>query len=344
MVMRANALSVLVLFVAGACALSCRAGDDASGGGATPGSDGSAEPGDPDGAGGADAGAEAQPVDHVAITDVAYFPTEQGPRVFVRGIRPRHASLTLRVELLDGAGQPAVLDPDSSGVTQPSQLDIEIEAADTESFFHAVESTKGVEQRVRSVAVTARDASSRAGERFVASLTPRTVRGAGEACDAQGFDVCPTDAVCAPGDPALSNRCESAAATRGKRCADAPELRVGGPPVTGAARAASLWDPPDGCASAERRSRPDAAVRLHVTSFTPSLSLSTAGAGTSFDTVVYVLEGCPGTSALALACNDDDEPPTSKVVLKNVTPGDYLVVVDALTREGGMFSLRATAP
>lgn len=343
MLSRANALSVLVLVAAGACGLSCRASGDADDG-ATASGDGSAEPGDGEGGAGADASPEARPVDHMAITDVAYFPTDQGPRVFVRGIRPRYSPLSLRVELLDAAGQPAVLEPDSSGITQPSELDIEIEAADSESFFYAVESTKGVDQRVRSVAVTARDASSRAGERFVVALAPRAVRGPGEACDAQGFDTCAPDHVCAPGDPTMSNRCENAAATREKRCADAPELLVGGPSVTGAARAASLWDPPDGCASAERRSRPDAALRLHVAAFTPSLSLSTAGAGTDFDTVVYVLEGCPSTSALALACNDDEVPPTSKVTLKNVAPGDYLVIVDALTREGGAFSIRATAP
>jgi hypothetical protein len=195
------------------------------------------------------------------------------------------------------------------------------------------------------VAVTARDASGRAGERLVAPLAPLAVRATGEACDAQGFDVCAPDAVCAPGELEVTNRCESAADVRARRCAAAPLLALGGAPITGQTRGASSWDPPDGCASAERRARPEAAVRLRVPAKIASLTLSTEASGTDFDTVVYVLQGCPASSAEALACNDDDDaPPASKVVLHDVAPGDYLVVVDALTREGGSFVLRATSP
>jgi hypothetical protein len=76
---------------------------------------------------------------------------------------------------------------------------------------------------------------------------------------------------------------------------------------------------------------------------TASITLTTSSPGTDFDTVLYVLDGCPETSAAALACNDDDVPPMSRVVLRDVEAGDYFVVVDALTREGGSFTLSVTA-
>lgn len=346
MMSRVKAPSLLAaVLVAGACVWSCGVGS------AEPWSPGEAPVGDDDAAAGAagspdgDSAAATPPVDHVEVTDVAFFVTDQGPRTLIRGQRPRGADLTLRVELLDAAGNAAILGPDGAGAAQPTELEVEVVAhPDSESFFEVIESVCGLEQLVRAVAVTARDASGRAGQRRIAALAPLQVRAEGEPCDAQGFDVCVPGAVCAPGEVDATNRCASAAATRASRCAAAPMLVLGGAPVAGRARGASLWDPPEGCASAERRARPDAAVRLRVPVKTASVTLATDSPGTDFDTVVYVLEGCPASSSQALACNDDDAPPASKVVLHDVAPGDYLVVVDALTREGGSFVLRATAP
>ena len=137
-----------------------------------------------------------------------------------------------------------------------------------------------------------------------------------------------------------AGRCEDLGAARARRCAAAPLLSVGAV-VTGTTRGASLWDPPDGCASALRRGRPEAVFRLRVARATPSLTIETRIGGTNFDSVVTVLDGC-GARASALACNDDDPPPVSRVKLTDVAPGDYVVVVDSLTRAGGTFELAVT--
>lgn len=339
--------SVLVaLLLAAGCAGSSSSGDSAG----REGGDAIFDPRGGGGASGGDAGssgdgARPTPVSAIAITDLAYFVGDRGPRILVRGVRPLGSSVVLRVALLDAAGQPAVIDLEGDGSTEPSELELEVAAAATESFFEVVESAPGLERTVRAVAVTAHDASGRAGERHLVPLAARPVRRDGEGCDAQGFDACGADAVCTPGIPGGVSRCEPAARARATRCADAPTLDSSAGPATvvGEARGASLWDPPEGCASAERRSRPDALVHLHVPVKTASITLTTASPGTDFDTVLYVLDGCPATSAAALACNDDDAPPTSKVVLRDVEAGDYFVVVDALTREGGSFTLSVTA-
>ncbi len=75
-----------------------------------------------------------------------------------------------------------------------------------------------------------------------------------------------------------------------------------------------------------------------------TLTLSTEGPGTNFDTVLYLLPGCPDTSAMALGCADDVAPgtPTSRLVLHNVPAGKYLAVVDSFGFGGGTFQLKAT--
>jgi hypothetical protein len=67
-------------------------------------------------------------------------------------------------------------------------------------------------------------------------------------------------------------------------------------------------------------------------------------AGTTFDTALYVLPGCEDSSVDALACNDDvpGANAASELVLTDVPPGDYIVVVDSFGVEGGTFQLSAT--
>ncbi|HSO38801.1 MAG TPA: hypothetical protein VLT33_40000, partial [Labilithrix sp.] len=166
-----------------------------------------------------------------------------------------------------------------------------------------------------------------------------------QGCDARGFDACAAGLVCAD-DGAGATRCADLAAARALRCASAPSITVGAT-LSGTVAGASLWDPVEGCASADRRGRPEAIVRLHLDAPLPSLMLATlpasGGAGTTFDSVLSVLDGC-GAAPTTIACNDDDPSPTSRVTLTDVAAGDYVVVIDSLTRSGGAFELSATTP
>ena len=178
------------------------------------------------------------------------------------------------------------------------------------------------------------------GEPHGTSLAPLAVRGSGEACDLQGFDVC-TDGLACNDDSTASSRCEDLDAARARRCATAPVIEVGAR-TRGTTKGASLWDPPDGCASEARRGRPEAVLRLRLPSPVSSLAIATLADGTTFDSVVTVLDGC-GARATALACNDDDPPPVSRVRIDHLPAGDYIVVVDSLDRSGGAFELTVTA-
>jgi len=282
----------------------------------------------------------------LAMSDAAYLEGQTGPRILVRGTRAAREPFSVEVELLDARGEPAAYDPDGDGVPEESRLEVEGPAGEGPRFLVELVAARGLDRVVRAVRLTLRDRSGNARGARTASLAAPVVRARGEACDEDGFDRCGAGLVCAgaaSGDlPAASHACQPLATLRARACAEAPVLEPDGPPLRGATGGASLWDPPEGCASSERRERPEALARLHVPRFAPSITLSTASPATAFDTVVYVTGGCDG-AAPPLACNDDgSEPPSSTVVLRDVAPGDYVVVVDGLAREGGAFELRAT--
>ena len=272
------------------------------------------------------------------ITKLAFVESPSGPRVLVAGTDPDERLESVWLDLLDERGEPAAIDPEGDGVTEPSTLEILIGPADRVGlgFFLEVQGSAGLERFVRSVEATAQDRVGARGQTWSAALGPLAVRGAGEACDARGFDLCAEGLACAAG------RCEDLVTARARRCASAPVVAVGSK-ERGVAAGESLWDPQDGCASEARRGRPEGVVRLHVGAHTPSLTLATLAGGTAFDSVITILDSC-GPASMALACNDDDPPPVSRVTLTDVAPGDYIVIIDSLDRSGGSYELAVTAP
>jgi hypothetical protein len=110
----------------------------------------------------------------------------------------------------------------------------------------------------------------------------------------------------------------------------------------GAARGTSLWDPPPGCALVSEVGHPESLVTLTLASAVSTLTVSTAMPETNFDTVLYVLPGCPSTSSQALGCNDDTQGYSSTVTLTNVAAGSYTIVVDSATSQAGQFGLSVT--
>jgi len=267
------------------------------------------------------------------IADLAFYRGEAGPRVLARGTGTIGE---LHVELLDAMGAPAALGD------EPNAIDLDGPANAGPTFFVEIQAAATIADKVAQIAVTPRDGSGHPGARRVASLSDPPARELGDACDAQGFDRCADGTTCAPGLLSTPNRCERTEALRASRCAAAPLVTVEAAhaaTMKGSARGASLWDPMDGCASSERRGRPEGLVWLHVPAGTASVTLATTA---TFDTVLSVHRACDGEAELA--CNDDAAGTGSSLVLASPAPGDYLVVVDSLDRDGGDFELRVTTP
>ncbi|AKU98157.1 hypothetical protein AKJ09_04821 [Labilithrix luteola] len=285
-----------------------------------------------------------------SIANFAYFSGTSstiGPRILVRGNDPSTRISSLHFEFLDAEGKPAVIDPDGDGASESAELDVDVPAGQPQgAFFVALQSAPRFDETVQIVAVTPRDTSANWGERKMAFITSMPLRAEGQDCDADGFDSCTTGTMCTANGATESPRCMSIAVVRSSRCNGAPVIvaRSGAQSVSGEAAGTSAWDAPSGCASDERRGGPESTYWLRVTSETPSITLTTASNKTNFDTVVYVLPSCTAEPQDALGCNDDGEPPSSTLTLRDVHPGSYLVVVDSLDAKGGSFELRVTVP
>ncbi len=299
--------------------------------------------GRPDGGSTADeADASTKTAGPPAITKLAFVEDPLGPRILVAGVDPGERLESVWLDLLDENGEPAAIDGDDDGVTESSQLEILSSSMDrsADAYFFEVRASPGLERFAKRGTARVQEKSGRMGAAHGAALAPLAVRGSGEACDLHGFDEC-ADGLACNDDSNGGSQCEELDAARARRCANGPVIEVGAR-TTGTTRGASLWDPPDGCASEARRGRPEAVLRLHLDSPVSSLAIATALGGTTFDSVLTVLDGC-GARATALACNDDDPPPVSRVRLGDLPAGDYLVVVDSLDRSGGAFELTVTA-
>lgn len=279
------------------------------------------------------------------IEDVAFVRDDaRGPRVLVRGIDPRQRIEWVHLEFFDGKGNPVTNDDDGDGIEDASIVDVSVtERAPDGRFFVEVQSARGFDAKARQVIVSPVGGMANAAEKHVAALALPSARALGQSCDPQGFDTCAGGAVCAPGKVGGTNRCARGEDVRSTRCADAPRLVAGMPAtLTVDAWGSSAWEPPAGCVSPDRWGRPEALVWLHVKDDVSHVMIDTAGENGSVDTVLSVLSGC-GTEGDAIACNDDHRPPSSRVTLRNVTAGDYLLVVDTLDRAGGRVSVRASS-
>ncbi|MFO0746322.1 MAG: hypothetical protein U1F43_11695 [Myxococcota bacterium] len=282
------------------------------------------------------------------ITKLAYLKGEGGTRIVVQGTDPEDDLLSLKIEFLDNAGKPLLVDLDNDET--PESQEFEVNAAGQArdgAFVVRVVPAAGFELMVPQVAVTATDAAGHEGARKTAKLAPTPVRGAGAACDVNGFDVCNATSVCSPGVPNVANTCKAKAQLATAECASAPSVDVaaGTHVVSGIVAGPSVWDAPASCSSGDPTGRPETAVVLHLENDVAHLTLSTEVDGTNFDTVLYVVPGCTIDSTQALGCADDapSGAAAASLELELVPAGDYLVIVDSWGPDGGSYALSVTA-
>lgn len=282
-----------------------------------------------------------------SITRLAFQKTASGPQILIEGTEPEDDLSTIEFGFQNAQGQAISIDGDGDGTPDLASFDFGASgASENGTFFIRMQPSDGLDQLVPKLTATPRDDEGHQGPMKVAAPLAPTARGTGQGCDPRGFDVCAASLACSPGLVGKSNVCQSAATLRTSHCAAAPVLVPTAEGVTarGYAAGVSLWDAPTGCQTGDPARRPEGLVVLRLTSQASKLTLSTEHAGTTFDTALYLLPGCPENSLASLGCNDDAAPghSASHLEVQDVPPGDYLVVVDAFGYEGGLFELTAT--
>jgi len=281
------------------------------------------------------------------ITELAFLEDSAtgGSRILVDGIENEGDMATLVVEFLDADDNSVMLDLDVDGTAESDFFVVDAQGSDYgegDRFFVGLEQPPEFADMVAKVAVTPSDLAEHEGERVVAQLRRTPTRGNGQSCDPRGFNVCGTGTTCTPGIVGETNLCRSVTSSQQQMCTSALVLdpSAGVSVVVGEARGASLWDPPTECAANDPKGLPDAVVRLHLEEDAPFVRLSTAEAGTDFDTILYMLPECARTADAAMVCGDDtNEGIFAEVEMSNLAAGDYYVVIDSYDRSGGAFTL-----
>lgn len=285
--------------------------------------------------------ATCHPPEAPEVTRAAYLRNGDGAVLLVEGNEPDDDLNRMEIGFLDASGNPVAIDMDTDGTPESTRYEFDASNSCSAGRFFALYVADGsFVQRVNRLEFVPKDAGGRAGPPVEAQLADPVIRNRGQSCDPHGFDQCKEGTLCAPGVPDADNRCTTASTVRNDACGDAPLLdpAAGFTTVGGTAAGLSLWDPPAGCTAGEPRGMPEGIARLHLGSAASSLRVSTIGAGTGFDTILYLLLDCTATEPIA--CNDDYNGSRGSVLeLSSVPAGDYLIVVDGFDRRGGAWQL-----
>lgn len=279
------------------------------------------------------------------IARMAFFRNAAGPMILLEGVEPEDDLSTIKFEFQNAQGATIEIDSDGNDVPDLSQFDLDAQGTAVDgTYFIRLQAGVGLDTQVPFLVAKATDsAGHQSAVKKVAPSNP-PVRAAGQTCDPRGFDVCGANLACSPGVVGATNKCTSAATLHTAECAGAPVLVVttAGASVVGQADGVSLYDAPLGCSSNDPRDRPEGLVTVRLPTRANSLTLTTARPGTTFDTTMYVLTGCPIDASEALLCADDGaNSSASTLTLTDLPAGDYQVVIDSFGYAGGTFELHA---
>ncbi|MGC4120841.1 MAG: hypothetical protein QM765_40945 [Myxococcales bacterium] len=282
------------------------------------------------------------------ITRLAFLKTTSGPSILIEGTEPEEDLDKIQFGFQNAQGQAVAIDADGDG--NPDLASFDFDARDLSAdgaFFIRMQPADGLDQQAPKLTATPSDVAGHSGTLKTTSPTPTPSRSSGQSCDPRGFDTCAASLACSPGILGKANKCQPAASLRTTRCGASAELTPSAEGVTalGVAAGGSLWDVPLGCQTYDPKGRPEGAVRLHLATAATRLTLSTDHPGTNFDTVLYLLPGCPNDVFGSLGCNDEGGATNSSstLVLTDVPAGDYLVVIDSFDHEGGCWELLGEA-
>lgn len=279
------------------------------------------------------------------IEKLGYVRAGAAAKILIAGSEPEDDLGIIHLEFLDAAGKPILVDLDNDEVPESDGFDVDGAGQSSGgSFFVSLEPAETFDEQVPQIAATPSDLHGHTGERVTAKLGDPKPKSKGQTCDPRGFDACATDTVCWPGTAGKISTCTAVEGLREAACQSAPLLdpAAGASEASGSTGTVSLWDAPPGCTSGDVTGRPEGVVRLHLESAAAKLTVTTALPGTNFDTVVYVLATCDEGGAGALGCADEFEGRAAGAVEMTFVPaGDYVVVVDSWSPDGGSFHVSA---
>jgi hypothetical protein len=290
-------------------------------------------------------------LDHVGptLTKAGYWTTSDGPLLVAAGVD--HADDVTQVEIgfLDGSGASVQvnLNNDSANPQMASSF-VETAGISTNDGQVGLQitPTQTFTDVVKAVSLVAVDAAGKRGDAITATLMAQPSRGSGMSCDVHGFDFCSGNSACMPGS-ADTHSCQPITTAQAAACAAAPVVDLSKKQlvVTGHNSGSSLWEPAEGCVASTGMHHPETVIKLRVPAAVDLLTLSTDRRETLTDTVLYVISACGTSNPTVLGCNDDlaSGNVASAVNLTDVAPGDYYVIVDSMSNDGGPFGLLVTA-
>jgi hypothetical protein len=247
------------------------------------------------------------------------------------------------VEFQDAQGNPVSVDTDGDSSTPgvPSfTADVPHDPAFQEFVYSFMPSLETL-TLVKKIKITVTDSGNRTAVSQPTAIGPIPVRSQGSNCDPEGFDKCSASSFCAPATNSFT--CQNQTNARTAACMTALTLAPApSASVMGQLNPASYWDAPTGCVGGggETTGFDDRVVKLVIAAQAAKVTLST-GTMPDFDSVLYKLNSC--TENLP-ACGDSCACSDSDLVLTNVAPGEYYIVVDSFPPLGtsSMFTLTAT--
>jgi hypothetical protein len=274
------------------------------------------------------------------IVRAVYYSDDLGTRVLVEGTDADTDVKSYVVEFLSSTGAPVMIDTDGDIDNKPDANKFEADAVvrwDGTKFFLRLDQGETFADVVSKVRVKLVDRGGLVSAAVTADKMAAPVRSAGQVCDVRTFDRCASNTVCYSSNGGKNYACTATGTARTKSCGAALTLSPtdateGKGTVRGVIAGPSLWEPPQGCVPGmDSGDQPEAVVKLVLVSNAKKVTLSTNNAYTSFDSTVYMMSKCDGSSVLAW-CNDyagDGEVSGAELVMNDVPAGTYYVAVDS---------------
>jgi hypothetical protein len=280
------------------------------------------------------------------LVNLLYMRSGDGPRLLAAGGDPADNIAALRLQFFDNSGSPVKIDLDGDQIPDADTWDLNAYgASDHGSFFLKDQLGLGFDAISPKMKVTPLDDQGNTGATKPIGISAPFAQADKHSCDPRGFDTCGVASLCSPGVVGATNACDTMSNVRKSICTAATVLDPANSVTTAYGRSAgvSLWDPPAGCTQPGFTSRPESLVKLHLASAASHLTVTSALPETRSDTVIYLIADtapdCATPVTAKTPCNDDTAGYSSTVTVNDVPAGDYLVVVDSVSEDGGSYGV-----